>query len=132
MDRLVSDDQLIMRVASADTVALEALFTRHQTRIFRFIARIVRDEAAAEELTNEVFVGGASAQGRVALTRPRSNAGAIQLVLPGHSSLPCADCVNLSAMPGIHVLTLHKQERRGWSGIGERKRRRPSDGYARP
>jgi RNA polymerase sigma-70 factor, ECF subfamily len=56
MDRLVSDDQLIMRVASADTVALEALFTRHQTRIFRFIARIVRDETAAEELTNEVFV----------------------------------------------------------------------------
>jgi hypothetical protein len=72
MDRLVSDDQLIMRVASADTVALEALFTRHQTRIFRFIARIVRDEAAAEELTNEVFVGGASAQGRAALTRPRN------------------------------------------------------------
>jgi RNA polymerase sigma-70 factor (ECF subfamily) len=56
MDRLVPDDQLIMQVASADTVALEALFTRHQTRIFRFIARIVRDEAAAEELTNEVFV----------------------------------------------------------------------------
>src|SRR5260370_25012315 len=25
-------------------------------------------------------------------------------VKPGHSSLPRADCVNLSAMPGIHVL----------------------------
>jgi hypothetical protein len=24
--------------------------------------------------------------------------------MPGHSSLPCADGVNLSAMPGIHVL----------------------------
>jgi hypothetical protein len=24
--------------------------------------------------------------------------------MPGHSSLPCADCVDLSAMPGIHVL----------------------------
>src|SRR6266851_9428731 len=23
--------------------------------------------------------------------------------MPGHSSLPCADCVNLSAVPGIHV-----------------------------
>jgi len=23
--------------------------------------------------------------------------------MPGLSSLPCADCVNLSAMPGIHV-----------------------------
>ena len=28
--------------------------------------------------------------------------------------------------PGIH------EGRRGWPGIGERKRRRPSDGYARP
>ena len=25
------------------------------------------------------------------------------LVMPGHSSLPCADCVHLSALPGIHV-----------------------------
>src|SRR5580692_10898757 len=35
-------------------------------------------------------------------------------------------------VPGIHVLAAVKQERRGWPGIGERKRRRPSDGYARP
>ena len=27
------------------------------------------------------------------------------LVMPGHSGLLCADCVNLSAMPGIHVLS---------------------------
>src|SRR5260370_40067193 len=39
-----------------------------------------------------------------------------KLVMPGHSSLPCADCVNLSAMPGIHVLAAFKQERRGWPG----------------
>jgi hypothetical protein len=25
-------------------------------------------------------------------------------VMPGHSSLPCADYVNLPALPGIHVL----------------------------
>ena len=29
-------------------------------------------------------------------------------VMPGHSGLPCADCVNLSAMPGIHVLAPRK------------------------
>jgi hypothetical protein len=34
-------------------------------------------------------------------------------------------------VPGIYVLTASQQERRGWPG-GERKRRRPSDGYARP
>ena len=26
--------------------------------------------------------------------------------MPGHSSLPCADGVNLSAVPGIHVLAM--------------------------
>src|SRR4029450_8467155 len=56
MDQLIADDQLIARVAAADSVALEALYMRHQKRIFGFIARIVRDEAVAEELTNEVFV----------------------------------------------------------------------------
>ena len=28
-----------------------------------------------------------------------------KLVMPGHSSLPCADCVNLSALPAIHVFS---------------------------
>ncbi len=52
----VADDELIARVAGNDSVALEALYTRHEPRIFRFIQRIVRNEAVAEELTNEVFV----------------------------------------------------------------------------
>src|SRR5215467_15794745 len=56
MDRLIADDQLIARVAATDSAALETLYMRHQNRIFGFIARIVRDEGAAEELTNEVFV----------------------------------------------------------------------------
>jgi len=56
MDQFIADDQLIARVAGADSVALETLYVRHQNRIFGFIARIVRDEAVAEELTNEVFI----------------------------------------------------------------------------
>jgi len=35
-------------------------------------------------------------------------------------------------VPAIHVLTVHYHEDRRWPGAGERKRRRPSDGYARP
>src|SRR6202030_1270264 len=31
--------------------------------------------------------------------------------------------------PAIHVLAIQQRQRRGWPGIGERKRRRPSDGY---
>jgi hypothetical protein len=34
----------------------------------------------------------------------------ILAVMPGHSSLPCADCVNLSAIPGIHVFLLFKRQ----------------------
>lgn len=56
MDCLISDDQLVARIGGADTIALEALYVRYHARIFRFIARMVRDEAAAEDLTNEVFV----------------------------------------------------------------------------
>jgi len=30
--------------------------------------------------------------------------------MAGHSSLPCADCVNLSALPAIHDLTGSKKD----------------------
>jgi len=35
-------------------------------------------------------------------------------------------------VPGIHVFKISQKQRRRWPGIGERKRRRPLDGYARP
>jgi RNA polymerase sigma-70 factor, ECF subfamily len=53
----VEDRELMVRIGRADKVALEALFLRHQTQVFRFIQRIVRNEAVAEELTNDVFLG---------------------------------------------------------------------------
>ena len=56
MNEHVDDHALIRRIAGADQRALEALFLRHQTQVFRFIARITRSEAVAEELTNEVFL----------------------------------------------------------------------------
>jgi RNA polymerase sigma-70 factor, ECF subfamily len=56
MDETAEDPQLIARVARADEAALKALFLRHQNRVFRFVQRIVRNEAVADELTNEVFL----------------------------------------------------------------------------
>jgi RNA polymerase sigma-70 factor, ECF subfamily len=53
----VEDRELMARIGRADKVALETLFLRHQTQVFRFIQRIVRNEAVAEELTNDVFLG---------------------------------------------------------------------------
>jgi RNA polymerase sigma-70 factor, ECF subfamily len=56
MTQLADDRQLIAGIASEDQRALRTLIARHQLRVFRFIVRLVRDEAVAEELTNEVFL----------------------------------------------------------------------------
>jgi RNA polymerase sigma-70 factor (ECF subfamily) len=56
MNQVTDDRQLIGRIAAHDQAALRALLMRHQTRVFRFIVRMVRNEAVAEELTNEVFL----------------------------------------------------------------------------
>lgn len=50
------DRELIARVAKQDSAALRALFTLHQVRLFRFLIRIVRNDAIAEELVNETFI----------------------------------------------------------------------------
>ena len=47
---------LIARIAAGDTAALRELFARHHVRVYRFILRLVRNPAPAEELTNEVFL----------------------------------------------------------------------------
>jgi RNA polymerase sigma-70 factor, ECF subfamily len=50
------DRQLITRIAGRDQSALRTLLGRHQLRVYRFVLRIVRREAVAEEVTNEVFL----------------------------------------------------------------------------
>ncbi len=56
MTSSVDDDRtLVAGMAARDEAALRALIARHQVRVFRFIVRLVRYEALAEELTNEVF-----------------------------------------------------------------------------
>jgi RNA polymerase sigma-70 factor (ECF subfamily) len=49
------DHDLVAGMAARDQAALRALIARYQLRVFRFIIRLVRNEALAEELTNEVF-----------------------------------------------------------------------------
>ncbi|HXF55725.1 MAG TPA: sigma-70 family RNA polymerase sigma factor [Hyphomicrobiaceae bacterium] len=56
MNQGTDDRQLLARIAARDQAALRALLMRHQARVFRFIERMVRNEAVAEELTNEVFL----------------------------------------------------------------------------
>ncbi|MGH9501191.1 MAG: RNA polymerase sigma factor [Terriglobales bacterium] len=47
--------ELLQRFAHGDLDAFETLFRQHQGEVFRWIARVVRDRGAAEDLTIETF-----------------------------------------------------------------------------
>src|SRR4029450_4923531 len=51
-----SDVALIRSIAAGDKQAMQILFTRHNVRVFRFLARFVGDKSAAEDLVSEVFL----------------------------------------------------------------------------
>jgi len=51
-----SDDVLIGRIANGDRLAMQVLFARHHVRVFRFVLRLVRQQATAEDLISEVFL----------------------------------------------------------------------------
>jgi RNA polymerase sigma-70 factor, ECF subfamily len=50
------DPLLIARIASGDRLAMQVLFSRHRVRVFRFLLRYIRDEAAAEDVLADVFL----------------------------------------------------------------------------
>src|SRR4029077_16331771 len=52
-----SDAALIAKVAAGNRLAMQVLFARHHARVYRFILRLLGSEAAAEDLTSEVFLG---------------------------------------------------------------------------
>ncbi len=56
--------------APDDLDAFEALFRAHQAEVYRWIVRIVRDRAAAEDLTVETFWRVYRARGRFDPARP--------------------------------------------------------------
>ncbi len=56
MTQLADDRALITGIAAQDQRALRQFIARHQLRVFRFAARIVRDSTTAEDVTNEVFM----------------------------------------------------------------------------
>ncbi|TDR90450.1 sigma-70 family RNA polymerase sigma factor [Enterovirga rhinocerotis] len=51
-----SDAALIRRIAARDQTAMQVLYGRHHVRVYRFLLRILRNEAAAEDLVSDVFV----------------------------------------------------------------------------
>ncbi len=51
-----TDDQLIRRIQARETEAFESLLARYTPMLTAHIARIVRDDAAAQDLVQEVFL----------------------------------------------------------------------------
>jgi RNA polymerase sigma-70 factor (ECF subfamily) len=51
-----SDEVLIGRIAQGDRLAMQVLFARHHVRVYRFVLRLVRNNASAEDLISEVFL----------------------------------------------------------------------------
>jgi RNA polymerase sigma-70 factor (ECF subfamily) len=52
----ISDEMLLKSVAEGDKAALHIMFARHRVRVFRFIQRMVRNAAIADDLVSQVFL----------------------------------------------------------------------------
>jgi Sigma-70 region 2 len=83
-----SDEKLIQRIAAGDRLAMRTLFARHRVAVYRWLLRLVNDEALAEDLLSDVFLDvwrkAASFEARasvstwllaIARTRPSPHAG---------------------------------------------------------
>jgi RNA polymerase sigma-70 factor, ECF subfamily len=51
-----SDETLIARIAGRDQLAMRTLFARHRVALYRWLLRLVDDEALAEDLLSDVFL----------------------------------------------------------------------------
>ena len=50
-----SDEILVERIAVGDKLAMQALFSRHRTLVYRWLYRFVGNETVAEDLLSDVF-----------------------------------------------------------------------------
>src|SRR4051794_19860443 len=50
-----SDEMLVERIAAGDKLAMQVLFSRHRTPIYRWLLRFVGNETVAEDLLSDVF-----------------------------------------------------------------------------
>jgi RNA polymerase sigma-70 factor, ECF subfamily len=51
-----ADKTLLERIAAGDKLAMQALFAQHRTAVYRWLLRLIHDEALAEDLLSEVFL----------------------------------------------------------------------------
>ena len=59
-----SDEMLVTRIAAGDKLAMQALFARHRTSVYRWLLRFVGNETVAEDLLSDVFFDVSQQAGR--------------------------------------------------------------------
>src|SRR3954471_1509147 len=50
-----TDEMLVSRIANGDKLAMQVLFARHRTNVYRWLLRFVGNETLAEDLLSDVF-----------------------------------------------------------------------------
>jgi hypothetical protein len=55
---IASDEVLIRRIEGGDQLAMQTLSVRHRVALYRWLLRLVGDEALAEDLLSDVFLVG--------------------------------------------------------------------------
>ncbi|HLH92998.1 MAG TPA: sigma-70 family RNA polymerase sigma factor [Xanthobacteraceae bacterium] len=83
----LSDAVLIKQIADGDRSAMRTLFERHQVKVYRFILRIVRDAALAEDTVSETFIDAWQHAGRYA---GRSSVSSWLIGIARHRALDAA------------------------------------------
>ena len=53
---IASDEVLLRWIAGGDQLAMQTLFVRHRVALYRWLLRLVGDEALAEDLLSDVFL----------------------------------------------------------------------------
>ena len=51
-----TDEELIVRVGKGDRLAMQALYARYSVRVYRFVLRLVHNQATAEDVTGDTFL----------------------------------------------------------------------------
>ena len=55
MTVFVPDEMLVARIAAGEKLAMQVLFARHRTPVYRWLLRFVGNETVAEDLLSDVF-----------------------------------------------------------------------------
>jgi RNA polymerase sigma-70 factor (ECF subfamily) len=64
MEARPSDEDLMLRFSGGDAAAFDALYARHRGSVFRYLLRQCRNQAAAEELFQDVWMNLVQARTR--------------------------------------------------------------------